>query len=181
MTMRNRLSHGASRRSSPALVEPLAPSRYKVSFSASAELHEKLERLGALMPGVDLAQIVEQAVTEKLERLEARRFAKTKAPRKATLEGGERPSSRYIPAPIRRAVYERDGGRCRFVDARGRRCSARRHLEFHHLDPYARGGAHSVGNVQLACAGHNAYLAERDYGEATMAQYRHRPGRDNEA
>ena len=162
-------------------MEPLAPSRYKVSFSASAELHEKLERLGALMPGVDLAQIVEQAVTEKLERLEARRFAKTKAPRKATLEGGERPSSRYIPAPIRRAVYERDGGRCRFVDARGRRCSARRHLEFHHLDPYARGGAHSVGNVQLACAGHNAYLAERDYGEATMAQYRRRPDRHNEA
>ena len=55
----------------PAVVEPLAPARYGVHFTASAELHEKLERLSALMPGVDLASVVEVAVTEKLERLEA--------------------------------------------------------------------------------------------------------------
>ena len=51
----------------PAVVEPLAPSRYKVQFTASAELHDKLERLRALMrssvPDGDLAAIVEQAVT----------------------------------------------------------------------------------------------------------------------
>ena len=58
-----------------ALVEPLSPARYKVQFTASAELHDKLERLQALMrsevPGGDLAAIIERAVTEKLERLEA--------------------------------------------------------------------------------------------------------------
>lgn len=32
---------------------------------------------------------------------------------------------RHIPAAVRRAVYERGGGRCRFVDAKGRRCTAR--------------------------------------------------------
>jgi hypothetical protein len=61
------------------VVEPLAPARYKVQFTASAELHDKLERLRALMrssvPDGDLAAIVEQAVTEKLQRLESRRFA----------------------------------------------------------------------------------------------------------
>ena len=74
------------------MVEPLAPGRYKVQFTASAELHDKLERLRALMrpsvPDGDLGAIVEQAVTEKLQRLEARRFARTQAPgrrwRKAT-------------------------------------------------------------------------------------------------
>ena len=63
----------------PAVVEPLSPARYKVQFTACAELRDKLERLAALMrsevPDGDLAAIIEQAVTEKLERLEARRFA----------------------------------------------------------------------------------------------------------
>jgi hypothetical protein len=33
----------------PATVEPLSPARYKVQFTASAELQDKLERLQALM------------------------------------------------------------------------------------------------------------------------------------
>ena len=57
-----------------AVVEPLAPARYKVQFTASAELHEKLERLATLMPGIELASIIDAAVSEKLERMEARRF-----------------------------------------------------------------------------------------------------------
>ena len=58
----------------PAVVEALAPERYKVQFTASAELRDKLKRLAALMPGNDLASIVEAAVSEKLERVEAKRF-----------------------------------------------------------------------------------------------------------
>jgi hypothetical protein len=71
----------------PAVVQPLAPGRYKVQFTASAVLHDKLERLRALMrsrvPDGDLAAVIEEAVTEKLERLEARRFANTTTPRKS--------------------------------------------------------------------------------------------------
>ena len=72
----------------PVVVEPLAPARYRIQFTASAALHEKLERLVALMPGTDLASIVEVAVTEKLERVEAKRFGKTKKPRKKPSPGG---------------------------------------------------------------------------------------------
>ena len=156
----------------PAVFEPLSPSRYKVQFTSSAVLHGKLERLQALMPDADLAGIIEAAVTEKLERLEARRFAKTKAPRKTLAETHTTPSSRYIPAAVRRAVYERDGGRCHYVDERGKRCTARRRLEFHHRHPYAREGDHSPENVLLACRTHNAFLAEQDFGEAKMERYR---------
>ena len=57
-------------------IEPLAPARYKVCFTASAELREKLERLQALMrspvPDGDLAQLIDIAVSEKLERVEAK-------------------------------------------------------------------------------------------------------------
>jgi hypothetical protein len=63
-------------------VEPLAPARYHVRFTASAELRDKLERLQALMrssvPDGDLAKIIDIAVSEKLLRVEARRFGRTK-------------------------------------------------------------------------------------------------------
>jgi hypothetical protein len=87
-------------------MEPLAPSRYQVRFTAGAELREKLERLQALMrssvPDGDLARIIDIAVTEKLERVEAKRFAKTTAPRKALAETDTTPTTRHIPAPVRR-------------------------------------------------------------------------------
>ncbi len=166
----------ASPRARPAVVEPLAPGRYRVQFTASAELYDKLERLRALMrpsvPDGDLAAIVEQAVTEKLQRLEARRFARTQAPRKALSQSRTSPTTRQIPAAVKRAVYERDGGRCRYEDEQGRRCTARQGLEFHHRRPFGHGGDHSVANVALACKWHNAHLAEVDYGRESIARHR---------
>ncbi len=160
----------------PQVVEPLAPGRYKIQFTASSTLHDKLERLQALMhaqvPGGDLAAVIEAAVTEKLERLEGRRFGRTSTPRKGLKETDTRPSTRHIPAAVRRAVHERDGDRCGYVDARGRRCPERQRLEFHHRLPYAMGGDHRPSNVRLACRVHNVYLAEHDYGRKAMARYR---------
>ena len=160
----------------PRPVEPLAPARYKVQFTASAELKDKIERLRGLMPERDLAAIIEEAVTEKLERLEAKRFGRTKAPRKSLEQTDTSPSSRYIPAPVRREVSERDGNQCTFLDANGRRCSERQALQFHHDDPFAKGGDHSPENIQLMCLTHNQYLADCEYGTEVMA--RHRGGAD---
>jgi 5-methylcytosine-specific restriction endonuclease McrA len=158
------------------VIEPLAPARYKVQFTASAELRDKLERLQALMrssvPDVDLATVIEAAVSEKLERLEARRFGRTKAPRKHLSGSNTSPRTRQVPAAVKRAVYERDEGRCRYVDGQGKRCTARGELEFHHRHPFALGGDHSPGNVALLCRLHNLLLAEIDYGRGTMARRR---------
>ena len=160
----------------PAQVQPLAVGRYKVQFTASAELRDKLERLRVLMrsevPDGDLAAIIERAVTEKLERLDARRIAKTKAPRKALSETKTFPSSRHVPAAVRRVVSVRDGNRCGYVDDQGRRCAARDRLELHHRHPFGTGGDHSPPNVGLLCRTHNRYLAEHDYGKAAMARWR---------
>jgi hypothetical protein len=103
-------------------------------------------------------------VTEKLARLEARRFGTVEAPRKRLSEAKPNARSRYIPASVRRAVHARDGDRCRYVDARGTRCSARDNLEFHHRHPFAYGGDHDPDNLSLMCRTHNAYLAQVDYG-----------------
>ena len=150
------------------VVEPLSPGRYRVQFTASAELHDKLERLRALMraqpPGGDLAAVIDHAVSETLARLEARRFAKTSAPRKGMSDTSTAPASRHVPAAVRRAVRERDGDRCGFVDTRGRRCSERERLEFHHRYPFGMGGDHDPGNVGLLCRAHNQLVARSDYG-----------------
>jgi hypothetical protein len=164
-----------------SVVEPLSPTRYKVQFTASAELHDKLQRLSALMrsqvPDGDLAAIIEYAVTEKLERLEARRYAQTSAPRKGLSDTDTTPTSRHIPAAVRRAVRERDGDRCRYVDERGRRCSEQGRLEFHHRHPFGMGGDHSLANIGLLCPSHNRYVAERDYGQAVIRGKLSRPER----
>ena len=156
----------------PAVVEPMAPARYKVQFTASAELREKIERLSALMPGVDLASVMEAAVSEKLERLEAKRFGKTKNPRKSLDEADTSPGVRGISAPVRRFVCERDQQQCTFVSEDGTRYPAREGLEFHHDEPYGVGGDRSAKNVRLLCKTHNGYMAELDYGKDKMDRYR---------
>jgi len=160
----------------PATVEPLAPARYRVQFTASAELREKLARLQDLMrssvPDGDLETIIDDAVTEKLDRLEAKRFAKTGAPRKTLADTDTTPNSRHIPAAVRRAVHERDEGRCTYQDTRGKRCTARDRLEFHHHGTsFGGGGDHSVTNIRLMCRTHNRLLAEEEYGKEKMARY----------
>ncbi len=171
-----RLSQQTHAPTKPASVKPLSPAKYKIQFTASGELRDKLERLQALMrssvPDGDLASIIEEAVTEKLERLESKRFGKTKKPRRSLEKTNTTPSSRHIPAAVKRAVYARDNGRCTFVDANGRRCTERHRVEFHHRKPFGRGGDHSVGNIELVCKAHNGYLADRDYGKEVTQRYR---------
>ncbi|MGI5185711.1 TerD family protein [Dactylosporangium sp. CA-152071] len=52
--------------------------------------------------------------------------------------------SRSVSPAIRAEVWRRDGGAC--VE-----CQATEYLEFDHVIPWSRGGATSVGNLQLLC------------------------------
>jgi hypothetical protein len=65
---------------------------------------------------------------------------------------------------VKREVWKRDGGQCAFVGTHGR-CAERGFLEFHHLEPYAVGGAAVVENVALRCRAHNVYEAERYFAD----------------
>ena len=72
--------------------------------------------------------------------------------------------SRHVPNAVRSAVWERDAGRCAFVGTTGHRCAERSFLEFHHIQPYALGGAATAGNISLRCRRHNALEAEMVFG-----------------
>ena len=69
-------------------------------------------------------------------------------------------------------MFERDGGRCAYVDDSGQRCRETHYLELHHLEAFAKGGEHGEHNLALRCRAHNALAAEADFGREFMAQAR---------
>jgi len=146
-------------------VEPLAPDRYKVQFTASSATCAKLRRAQDLLrhavPNGDLGEIVDRALTLLLDDLAKRKFAETGRPRPGRQTA---PDSRHIPAEVKRAVWARDGGRCAFVGTGGKRCGSRAFLEYHHVVPWAVGGETTVHNISLRCAHHNRHDAEQIFG-----------------
>ena len=167
----------------PALVQPLAPRRYQIRVTVGEEAHAALRQLQDLLsheiPHSDPAAIIERALAALLEQTLAKKAALTRRPRTPRGEPAADPHddvrakrSRHIPAAVRRLVWKRDGARCAHVDGEGRRCTSRRFLELHHLEPWARGGAHSADNLELRCRAHNQYQASLDYGPGLMAARR---------
>ncbi len=84
--------------------------------------------------------------------------------------GASPQASRYVPAHVRRAVWQRDEHRCAFVDERGQRCRERSGLELHHETAFAKGGPPTEANLSLRCRPHNALAAEADFGAAFMGR-----------
>jgi hypothetical protein len=147
-------------------LEPLSAKSYRVEFTASATLHDKIEQarnmLGHALPNGDLAQLFERALDALLAAETKRRLGAAKPRRQRALK----PGSRHVPVEVARAVWQRDGSQCTFTDAEGRRCTERRYLELEHREPFARGGPASVDNLCLLCAPHNALRAREEFGEA---------------
>ena len=114
-------------------------------------------------------EVLERGLDSLIREEEHRKFAATSRPRR-TPRGTT--NGRHIPAHVKRAVWERDGGRCTFVSANGRRCPARTMLEFDHLDPVARGGQATVENITLRCRAHNQFGAECAFGTEFMKNKR---------
>jgi hypothetical protein len=145
----------------PPVVAPLSADRYEIRFTAPAATRAKLQRAQDLLrhavPSGDLAEVFDRALTLLVADLERRRSAASERPRPARPTN---PHSRHVPAEVRRVVWRRDDGRCAFVSAEGRRCSAMGFLELHHVRPYAAGGGATAATIQLRCRAHNQYEAE---------------------
>ncbi len=158
----------------PPRTEPLGAERYRVQFTADRETHQQLEELRALMrhrvPDGDVGKIIAKAISVLLKQVRKQKFAETSAPRTHTSRN-ERPS-RHVPAAFRRAVWQRDGGRCTYVSAGGRRCDSKEFLEFDHADGWSNTRAHSIAAITLRCRAHNQLRARHDFGEKHMAQFR---------
>jgi 5-methylcytosine-specific restriction endonuclease McrA len=147
---------------------PLSPGRFALQVTIDHETHDALRQAQALLghsvPSGDLATVLKRAVQAYVQLLEKQKFAKTDRPRPQR----KAPKGRHIPAAVRRAVRERDGGQCTFVSEQGKRCESRFRLEFDHVEAFARGGQSTIGGLRLRCRAHNHYGAECEFGAGFM-------------
>jgi hypothetical protein len=167
------------------IVQASAPERYYVRFTIGQETHEKLRRLQALLrreiPDGDPGAIFDRALTVLLEKVEKTKLAAADKPRpsgpirpaadtegrKPGVRSGTVPPalpSRTVPREVKREVWQRDAGQCAFASSTGRRCTETTFLEFHHIQPYAKQGLATVGNISLRCWRHNHYEGELIFG-----------------
>ena len=145
--------------------------RVTLDGAAKADLEALKNLLGHKVPNGDLAAVLAEAIRCGIEKHGKRRGAvrpdRTRTP--APLRSDD---PRFIPAEIRRQVWERDGGQCTFVGEDGRRCESRFQLELDHVTPVALGGKPTADGLALRCRPHNIRLAERVFGERHMARFR---------
>lgn len=160
---------------------PRASTERRVSLVATPKLQGLLDRARALLAhtedGASATAVVERALEVLVTTLEKKRFGVGARPRRTEPSSdapktrptvSERPRAdrrKAVAAAVRRAVYERDGGRCTFVGSSGHRCAEIRALQLHHPEPWATGGPDTLDNVTLHCRAHNALLARRDFGD----------------
>jgi hypothetical protein len=156
-----------------AVVTPLSPDHYLLEVTLTRETHDKLRLAQSLsrhtLPTGDLASILDRALTLLVDHHERQRFARVQSPRPRPHQYGG--SGRHIPAAVRREVWQRDEGRCAFVGRTGR-CQETAFLEFHHVAPFAAGGAATVDNIQLRCRAHNQHEARVVFGESIVRERR---------
>jgi hypothetical protein len=157
-----------------ARITPLSAEAYAVQFTRSRKADERFryaqDLLGHSVKPDDIANVYERAVEALIERLERVRFGARAKPRK----GGRRSKNgtRYVSRDVKRAVWTRDGGQCTYTSESGRRCEARKDLQYDHVTEFARGGEATVDNIRLRCPGHNQHAAEQTFGAGFMKQKR---------
>lgn len=157
-------------------IEPLSSARYRIELAASRELRDKLQRVQDMMrhrnPSGDLEVILGAALDLLVAKLERDRLGKSTRRAKVVGESADDKTTTTAHRPgniarnVRRAVYERDGEQCTFVDGEGRRCSSRAFLELDHVVSKARGGSDEADNLRVRCRAHNQLHAEQVFGRA---------------
>ena len=145
--------------------------RVVVQFSAHEAVMSKLEAVRSLashrLPAnAPLEQVIDFMADYFLRREDPkarheRREAKTTA---KPVTSPQTSFARAIPAHVRDEVFVRDEGRCCYVGPDGKRCASKHVLQIDHIQPVARGGSASIGNLRLLCAYHNRLEAERLMG-----------------
>jgi hypothetical protein len=172
-------------------IKPVTPDRTEITFYATDETCQELERLRALFPGKTISEVISHAIQLGLRTSDPAQ-KKTREPKKAlaaeqprvkgsvaaeqvgketvaaqqvnTQKSQPLKHSRYIPRPIRKAVWVRDKGMCTFTSETGRKCGSRYRAQCDHIIPWALGGPSTVENLRLLCFHHKQYERERIFG-----------------
>ncbi len=162
--------------------KPQSDQTVRIEITLTQEQFEKLTEIKSLLshkvPGQGTADVLnilfDQFLSKKVftaKQKEADEPSNADAPNSEGIDSDSSPPalavknsphrSRYIPASIRRIVYQRAHGCCEHVE-QGVRCNSRYQLEIDHCNvPFALGGTHELNNLRMVCSRHNAYSASQ--------------------
>jgi hypothetical protein len=151
----------------PTVLTPLSPQRYKLQLTISSETLEKLRRakdmLGHRVRAGDDDAILNRALTVLIDKLAREKYAQTDKPRPGRPRN---PRARRPSAAVRRIIWKRDEGRCKYISPDGHRCEETRRIEEHHLDPWALAGDVDTPEAyELRCQRHNDYEGRLYFGK----------------
>ena len=185
-------------------IVPLNANLRRVHFNVDRQVVRKLkdarEGLSHAIPGATMEQVLEAALDLLLEK-QAKARGQVKRPRTtiaetppplallpteptlaAPLTTKPRPPRREgprepIPAAVRRAVWERDQGRCTWPLDGGGRCGSTHRLELDHLIPWAERGPSTVENLRVSATGTTPSPRGRPSGRGAWSGMRGSAGR----
>ena len=153
------------------VVVPLDEERRRMHITLSRRFLAKLEAardaLSHSHPGATNETILESGLDLLLARHRKRRgIGATRA-----RNGRSAAAPGRIRAEVKREVWERDGGRCRWPLDGGGICASTLRLEFDHVVPRGRGGSSEAANIRLLCRFHNQLTARATYGDDLMDRF----------
>ncbi len=158
-------------------VIPVAMDRVRIGFDAGIVVMSLIDRARQVLrhkyPEGRLEDVMKDALEMLLDRKDPQRRLLLK-PASVVGDGAARAeetqeprflramkAGRYIPAWVKRAVWERDAGRCAWRFADGTQCGSKDWIEYDHVRPFAKGGrSDTPRNVRLLCRAHNRAAAE---------------------
>jgi hypothetical protein len=139
----------------------------EIRFTADQRLMEKLEKLKNLMGHKSNTQtyagLFEELADLALKKLDPMKKPSVVPPTspKSSTTG----TTRYIPEKVKRAIWQRDQGKCSYVDPEsGKRCDSQHSLQYEHIVPFGKGGKSTFDNLKLLCSAHNQLAAIQAYG-----------------
>ena len=124
-------------------------------------------------PSMDNVEVMRRAFKLALAQVDPTQKKKTQSVAKhcATESVKHRSTERlnYYGKEFDRALWERAGSRCEYVDEKtGRRCDCKFGLQREHVIPLAKGGTNEFSNMQLLCAAHNQLRARKAFGNSKI-------------
>jgi Domain of unknown function (DUF222) len=158
----------------PATEEPLTADLRRLHLTVSKRFLDKLaaarDALSHSKPGATTEELLEAGLDLVLAQ-DAKRKALVAKPRNTPPPS----TTDRVPAHMRRAVFERDGGRCQVPLASGGVCGSTYRVQIgHYPTPRALGGLPTLDNLRCECLPHNQEQANRDFGKPFMDQFRTR-------
>jgi hypothetical protein len=186
------LTHPARAVNSRDDVEPLTAELRRLHVTVSRQFLDELESardgLSHAIPNASTEQVLREGLRMLLEK-QARARALLKRPRNVAPNPNPTPTSTTtsttteppphrreghraaIPAAVKRAVWQRDGGRCQWPLDGGGRCGSTHRPELDHIVPWADRGGETEANLRVVCAAHNRLAARQAFGERVMGKY----------